>query len=377
MADKPKVIHFTYTWTTSGVSSFISNIARELSADYDQRIVVWENRGSAFDTEIDEAAIPIVTLSKGRTNGILDIGRASRSFRRYLKKESADIVHLHCSTSLELRFLEAAARTGVPIRIAHCHNVGFDGSRLAKAIKKEIHVSYKEEYRESITHRLACSQEAGEWLYLEDDPFTVIKNAIDVDKYLYDSAERTTFRERNRISEDAYAFCCTGRLSEQKNQKLLVESFARYHQKHPESVLLLAGDGPLHADLDHVVNDLGVEHCVFFLGTVSDIGEVLSASDGYVLPSKYEGFGTAVLEAQTNGLPCLLSEAVSPLADVVGNAIRLPWDASAQVWTQGLELLSGQERYDGTQKIRDSGYAKEKVASIIGALYNRALNHLD
>ena len=372
MSEKTKLIHFTYTWTSSGVSGFISNISRELADDFDQTIVVWENRGTVFDDEIKEKGIEIVTLCKGHSRGILDLPLACMRFRSYLKKNRADIVHLHCSTSLELRILRAAKDAKVPVRVAHCHNAGFEGSKLAKYVKKEIHVAYKDEYADYATMRLACSKAAGDWMFPEEYTYEIIKNAIDVDRYLFSQEKRDAVRAKYDLG-DAFTFCCTGRLSEQKNQAVLVEAFARYHQKHPDSALLLAGDGPEKAKLASMISSYGIEHCAKLLGVVQDVGSILSASDAYVLPSRFEGFGTAVLEAQANGLPCLVSDTVSKEADLMGNAIRNPWDASAALWTNAMEIVAERKRYDGVEVVRTSGYTKEKVASYLATLYHSAL----
>ena len=372
MPSKTKLVHFTYTWTSSGVSGFISNISRELSDDFDQTIVVWENRGTVFDDEIRQKGIEIVTLCKGRSHGIIDLPLACAQFSNYLRKTKPEIVHLHCSTSLELRILLSAKKAKVPVRIAHCHNAGFEGSKLARYIKKEIHVAYKDEYADYATMRLACSKAAGDWMFPDHLSYEIIKNAIDVDRYLFSSEKRAEMRSKYGLG-DAFTFCCTGRLSEQKNQAVLIEAFARYHQKHPLSALLLAGDGPERSNLTSMISNLGIEHCALLLGVVQDVGAVLSASDAYVLPSKFEGFGTAVIEAQANGLPCLVSDTVSPEADLMGNAIRNPWDASPVLWTNAMEILSERKRYDGVDLIRSSGYTKEKVASYLATLYHSAL----
>ena len=376
MPNKLKLVHFTYSWISSGVSSFLSSITQELTDDFDQTIVVWDDRGSVFDEEIRNAGVDIYPLCKGRAHGLADLPAACLAFRFYLKKHRPDIVHLHCSTSLELKLLEVAKQEHVPVRISHCHNAGFEGSRLAKYLKKEIHISRKEDFADAPTLRLACSDDAGKWLYNEGEVFTVIKNPVNVERFLYSDEKRNALRAELGLG-DSFVFCCTGRLSEQKNQKLLISAFARYHQKRPDSELLLAGDGPDRGALQRQSDELGVDHCVHFLGTVPDVGAVLSASDAYVLPSVYEGFGTAALEAETNGLPCLLSEAVSKAADVQNSAIWLSPQASAVLWSDGLDIIRSRSRYDGLPAILNSGFTKEKVASHLARLYHSALEKID
>ncbi len=372
MSEKPVLVHFTYTWISSGVSGFLANITGELAGEFTQTIVVWEDKGSVFDEQIRSQGIRIVSLCRGRSRGILDLPAAEEAFRKYLEKGPADIVHLHCSTSSELRFLRAAETAGVPARIAHCHNAGFEGGSISRFLKNRIHEIDRKRLSDAPTLRLACAEDAGKWLFGDETAFEVISNPVDTDRYLYSEEKRASFREKHCIGGD-YAVCCTGRLSEQKNQAVLIEAFARFARNHNDSYLILAGDGNLRKALEDLAAQHGIGHRVLFLGTVSDVGEVLSAADGYALPSRFEGFGTAVLEAQANGLPCLLSDAVSPDADIMKNAVWVPANAPVSRWIDGLEELYQRTRCNGETVIRNSGYSKEKTAERLAEVYRKAL----
>ena len=161
MSECPTLVHFTFTWISSGVSGFLANITGELAEAFDQTIVVWEDKGSVFDEQIRSKGVRIVRLCEGRSHGILDFPAAETAFRQYLEQHPADLVHLHCSTSSELRFLRAAETAGVPVRIAHCHNAGFEGNGLAKFIKNRIHEIDRNRLAAAPMLRLACSEEAG------------------------------------------------------------------------------------------------------------------------------------------------------------------------------------------------------------------------
>lgn len=80
----------------------------------------------------------------------------------------------------------------------------------------------------------------------------------------------------------------------------------------PHSLLLLLGSGEREAELRQRAQKLNIASKVIFLGVRSDVADILSASDFFVLSSFAEGFGISALEAQANGLPCFLSSGVPP-----------------------------------------------------------------
>ena len=77
---------------------------------------------------------------------------------------------------------------------------------------------------------------------------------------------------------------------------------------------------------------MGLAERTLFLGPQPRVSEFYSAMDVFVLPSRFEGFGIALLEAQVNGLPCLCSDTVSPSSNVTGQVRRLSLASGAEKW---------------------------------------------
>lgn len=108
----------------------------------------------------------------------------------------------------------------------------------------------------------------------------------------------------SRMSEpDSFWFITVGRYSAEKNQERLIRAFARVHAERPETRLLLVGYGPLHAHLDEVIEELGLDDSVFLTGAVSTPLQLMEAADAFVLSSDWEGQPMVLLEAATVGLP--------------------------------------------------------------------------
>ena len=99
-----------------------------------------------------------------------------------------------------------------------------------------------------------------------------------------------------------------GRLNSQKNQKLLIESFAIVSRDYPQYRLFIYGDGPLKSELQLLVKNLGIADKVVFTGFKNDIITELMDADLFVLSSDFEGMPNALMEAMALGLPCISTD---------------------------------------------------------------------
>lgn len=104
-------------------------------------------------------------------------------------------------------------------------------------------------------------------------------------------------------------------------------------------------------------------------GNVTDVHKYLSAMDVFVFPSLYEGMPLSVIEAQTNGLPCVMSENI-PQDIVLTDLIRrLSLKETDDVW---VEAICGSERcapYKYEEQIKNLGLDSEKMVNKILNLY--------
>jgi glycosyltransferase involved in cell wall biosynthesis len=96
-----------------------------------------------------------------------------------------------------------------------------------------------------------------------------------------------------------------GRLKEQKNQEMLIRSFAEFRKTHPEYTLSIYGEGELREDLERQIDSLGLADCVFLEGNRSDVHERIRDAEMFVLSSRYEGCSNALLECMSRGMACI------------------------------------------------------------------------
>ena len=152
---------------------------------------------------------------------------------------------------------------------------------------------------------------------------------------------RADARAKFRLPAEAPLVVTVGRLSEQKNQTLLLKTLPKLPQVH----LVIAGDGELWWNLQAQASNLGVTDQSHFLGEVSqtDIPDLLRAADIFALPSRFEGQSNALLEAMNAGLPVLVSDIPSQAETLREDGEEaagwlLPLDDPTS-WVQAIEEL--------------------------------------
>ncbi len=113
---------------------------------------------------------------------------------------------------------------------------------------------------------------------------------------------------------------CVARLRIGKNHDTLIDALATVRTHVPDVRLLLAGDGPEHETIEGHVRRSDLAGCVEFLGSVDNVWPVLARSHVFVLPSSYEAFGIAAVEAMAAGLPVVASS-VGGLREIVDDGL--------------------------------------------------------
>ena len=121
-------------------------------------------------------------------------------------------------------------------------------------------------------------------------------------------------------------------------------------------LLLIAGEGELHQELQEKANQLGVNENVKFLGLRSDVPYLLQAMDIFVLPSLYEGLPVGGVEAQTAGLPCLFSDAITKEVDLIKNRCKYLSINNPDIWITEIMKLKSVQREDKSYLVKSSGY---------------------
>lgn len=108
-----------------------------------------------------------------------------------------------------------------------------------------------------------------------------------------------------------------GRLSWEKNQKLLLEAWSKVCSKITDWKLVICGDGPEKENLLEYIQQRGLSGSVIFKGNVDDIDNEYNASSIFIMTSLFESFGLAVCEAMLHGLPIVSTAAGGGIDNLV------------------------------------------------------------
>lgn len=284
-----------------------------------------------------------------------------------------DVVHLHTSFWKRLLIEEIAMECGIPKVIVHSHSAGVDITDEETRKKAEItHRVLREQFGPSLaTDFCACSQVAADWLFgdqIPKDRIIILKNAIDLDKYLFQAQKREYVRKQLGL-EDSFVIGCVGRMVSMKNHRFLLEALVHLKHRIPQVKCLLAGEGPLEHDLQETARRLRLEDHVLFLGQRNDIPDLLQALDCFCFPSQFEGLGLVLIEAQAAGLPCLVSPTVPSEALVTPLAQALPLEVG--VWVDALCSIAREraERQNMWEPLTAAGYNIQYQIKEVEKLY--------
>jgi len=270
------------------------------------------------------------------------------------------VVNFNINTLSYIEPINAALRHGCKV-IVHSRNAGASKSIITNVLH-HIHsvILPKDKIK-----MIAVSDLAGKWLFGKNTEFQTINNGIDIDKFRFNREKREKIRREMKI-EDKYIVGNVGAFLYAKNHRFLVKVFYELVQKKPEAVLLLIGTGSMKEEILNLVNEMGLQQKVYFLGRRTDVSDLLSVMDCFLFPSLYEGFPNAVLEAQCSGLPCVISDNITDEVVLAENCIKLSLNLSLQQWANKLLNMEGyQNRNFASEILKKSGYSvKEEIKKV-------------
>lgn len=319
-------------WVGGGVESVIMNYYRHL----DHSKIRFD-----FICDEDSTRIPYDEIKKlgGRVFLVpkyQNLPKYLKALERLFKENKYRIVHSNINT-LSVFPLYAAKKAGVPIRISHSHSTS-NRREWKRNLIKNILRPFSKRYA---TDYFACSELAGRYLFgnktYDEGKVKIIHNAIDIDKFRFDEVARKKLRKEFCIKDSTIVIGHVGRFVQQKNHTFLIDVFKEFHEKNPDSKLLLIGSGPLEDKIKKKVEKLGLKKSVLFLGQRNDINKLYSVMDIFCLPSLYEGLPVVGVEAQATGLPCMFSDRITKNIVLCDNTQMLSIKNNRDHWLRFIE----------------------------------------
>jgi len=280
-----------------GAERFLVDLIKHLPKQRVEPVVLCLYREGEFAKELESVGVPIQVIGVPRKFGF----GGYRLVFRAIRQARPDILHCHllegCWYGLPSGWL---AR--VPIRIAHLQNCHwylplklrlfdrfvFQFGHAALGCSKAVLKFYKEKMR-----------------YPEQKLYLVY-NGIDVNRFK-DLPSKNEARQLLGLQQDEIVVATVASLTPQKGHEFLIRAIPKIVAAFPRVRFLFVGDGVLRSDLEFLANNLGVREHIQFMGKRFDVPKILAASDIFVLPSLWEGFGIALVEAGLSGIPAVAS----------------------------------------------------------------------
>lgn len=288
--------------------------------------------------------------------------------------EGYDIVHLHTKQWKSFIMEQICVERKVPKIIVHSHSTQCDANDAeVRAYETEEHFRVRKQFSESLaTDFWACSLAAADWLFgttIPEKRIHIIKNAIDVNQFIYNSKIRKQLRSKYGIT-DKIVVGNVGRLVYPKNQRFLIDVYAKVCETRNDLMLLIIGDGELREELEKHALETGVSQSVLFLGKKSNLNELYQMMDLFVLPSNFEGLPITLIEAQASGLKCLVSDKVTTEATITKEVEYLPLEID--VWAGAIERSSqlSCDRERNSRLVLHSDYNIETYIKKLEAAYS-------
>jgi glycosyltransferase involved in cell wall biosynthesis len=231
--------------------------------------------------------------------------------------------------------LRQAARAGVPLRIAHSH---IDAAPILSEIGAVGRAYIRVQngiLRRYATRGIAASGAAAVSMFGEgwrNDPrWSVLHCGIDLAPFDVRSGH---LRAELGFASGDIVFGHVGRFTSQKNHDFLIDLAERLSVAEPRARFLWIGEGPLRQAIEERLRARGLRERVTILSRCDNVPALMrGAMDAFLFPSRFEGLGLAVVEAQTAGLRCFVADQVPVEADVVPPLVhRMALSCSADQW---------------------------------------------
>lgn len=271
---------------------------------------------------------------------------------RIFRKGKYDVVHSHLDWFMNSYVCFLAMLAGIKKRIAHHHQaytaqepVKGPKTRLVSPpnhlVKRLLCSILRIPCKMFATHWLACGEAAAinGWgrSAFKKGKVTILPNAIDPERFKFSESVRQEIRAKYGIADDDFVVGHVGRFFPEKNHKFVVDLFSEYSRTHDKCKLLLVGNGPLQTEIQNLVKQKHLDDKVIFVGLQRDIVNFYCTMDVLLLPSTREAFPMTLVEAQYNGLRCIVSTAVPKEVAITDNIYPLPTD-DVKHWCEKIDL---------------------------------------
>lgn len=362
MGKKIRIVMVAVDLSRTGISTVIMNYCRNIDlSKFQIDLLVGNHIVPEYRKECNQLGIKIIELPFKFDNTI----GFYFGLLKNLSSKKYDIVHVHGNSAMITPELFIAFIKRIKVRIAHSHNTTCDHKKIDKLLRPIFKILY--------TDGFACSTLAGKWLF-QNDKFEVIPNGFETDRFIFSNINRNQIRNELNIN-DKFVIGHIGQFNDQKNHRFLLKIFKKIGKQRRDAVLLLVGNGPDKQEICKLIDKHPFSDRIIVYGETEYPEKIYSAMDVFAFPSKFEGLGIVLLEAQINGLKCIASNVVPPEAIISKNVELYSLEEDIENWCNAIIKAKSIERKEFFTKYKDEieKYNIIKNAEQLMGIYNRCM----
>lgn len=353
---KKKIVHFIHGLNMGGAETLVKDYVLGFDKEkYDVSVLCYEHCDSPYEAIIQDAGIKVVYVcddmrlwgKKGIIPKVLNHYQLYFEIRKKLRAMQPDILHTHLTVNTYVWF----AHLPKTVKLFHTvHNepreLWFDGHFLKKIdFKATCRLIQHRKQRMIVLHDM-MRQEVNRLFHISNA--VVLNNGIPFS--VFERAKsKEEVREELQIPRKEFVIGHVGRFSDQKNHAFLLRVFKEIYACDPNTFLLMVGAGEEKEKYQRQLDHSPMKEHYRILSNRSDVADIMQAMDVFVFPSKYEGLGIVLIEAQKSGLPSFSSDAVPDYTKVTNLVTFLSLDRDEKEWAR--EVL----------RMKDAEYRKEFV----------------
>jgi glycosyltransferase involved in cell wall biosynthesis len=348
---KINVIHLVEELTIGGLEKILTVIVLNLDKNK-YNVSVWCLReGGFFVDKLIKAGIDVKILRISTSRNPLSIYK----LYRLLKNHKFEIIHTHAYSAGTIGRMSAFL-AGIPVIISHNHSVYDYYNKYYHLVEWLLSL---------ITDSVICISEvvnrfANETQRINAKKLITIHNGID-DVCAVTEKRSSDLKKELGIPINHSVIGTITHLEEHKGLKYLLEAASLLLQQRNDVNFLIIGDGSLKEELKKLCIDLNLEKKIIFVGELSEILEILSSIDIFVLPSLREGLGLAILEAMACGKPVIATNA-GGIPEIVKDGVSgilVPPKNSEALYMAMNELLNDREKREKMGRIGEKVYYED------------------
>jgi len=372
----PLIAHVVFRLDVGGLENGVVNLINHMPRDAYRHMLISLTDMTDFHRRIVRDDVEFVALNK-------QPGHAFRLYpriRRLLRERGPAIVHTRNLAALEVTAPAWAA--GVPVRIHGEHGRAVAGRHPSE----RRHQLVRRLYSPFVTSYVALSRDLESYLCrqvgIAPQRVSQIYNGVDT-RLFHAAPVRLPIAGCPFTDPGQWLVGTVGRLQEIKDPASLARAFVLALQRAPRLRsrlrLVVVGEGPLRADVEHILQAAGVRELAWLPGRRDDIPDLLRGLDCFVLPSLSEGISNAILEAMASALP-VIATAVGGNGELVADGktgtLIQPGDPAAlarQIIAHASDPDTARRRGQAARREAERRFSLDAMVDAHRQLYDRLL----